>query len=77
MTNLHKYLKEIPGREALRELEEGERKEMRQCDYKNHRVFTLRCINKRLVLVSIRLNSNRKDISIGARKIIKRAERQL
>ena len=54
-----------------------ERKEFRQYNYSNHRVFTLRCISKGLVPVSIRLNSNRKDISIGARNIIRRAERQL
>ena len=45
---------------------------MRQCNCKNHRIFTLRCFNKGLVPVRVRLNSN----SIGARKIIKRAERQ-
>ena len=65
------------GREALGELQQWERKEMGQCNYINHRVFTLRCISKGLVPVSIRLNSNRKDISIGVRSIIRRAERQL
>ena len=47
-----------------------EKKEFRQCDYSNHRVFTLRCISKGLVPVIVRLNSKRKDISIGARNII-------
>ena len=37
----------------------------------------LRCLNKGLVPVSVRLNSNRKDISSGARNIIKRARKQL
>ena len=39
--------------------------------------ITLRCISKRLVLVSVNLNSNRKDISIGTRNIIRKAERQI
>ena len=58
-------------------MQQWERKEFRQCNYSNQRVFTLRCICKGLVPVSVRLNSNRKDISIGARNIIRRAERQL
>ena len=58
-------------------MQQWERKEIRQCDYKNHRIFTLRCISKGLVAVSIRLTTNRKDLSAGAIKILKRAERQL
>ena len=46
-------------------------------NYKYHRIFTLRCINKLLVPVSVMLNSNRKDISRGARNIIRRAENPL
>ena len=45
--------------------------------FSNHRIFTLRCISNGLVPVSVRLNSNRKDISNSARNILKRAERQL
>ena len=45
--------------------------------HKSQGFFTMRCISKGLVPFSIRLNSNRKDISIGARGIIRRAERQL
>ena len=77
MRNLHKYIRETHGKEALGELQQWERKEFRQCDYSNHRVFTLRCLSKGLVPVSVRLNSNRKHISIGARNIIRGAERQL
>ena len=77
MRNLHKYIKENHGREALGELQQWERKEYRQCNYSNHRVFTLWCISKGLVPVSVRLNSNQKDSSIGARNIIRRVERQL
>ena len=47
------------------------------CDYSNHRRFTLRCISKGIVLVSLKLNSGRRDISSRIRAIIYRAERQL
>ena len=77
MRNLHKFIKENHGWEALRELQQWERREIKQYNYKNQRIFTLRCISKGLVPVSVKLNSNRKDISIGARNIIRRAERQL
>ena len=77
MRNLHKYIKENHGWEALRELQQWERREFKKCDYKNHRIFTLRCINKGFIPVSVKLNSNRKDISRGTRNIIKRAEKQL
>ena len=70
-------MRENHGREALGKLQQWERKEFRQSNYSNHRVFTLRCIIKGLVPVSVRLNSNRKDISIGARNIMRMAERQL
>ena len=77
MRNLHKFIKENHGWEALRQLQQWERREIKQCNYKNHRIFTLRCISKGFVLVSVKLNSNREDISIGGRNIIRRAERQL
>ena len=77
MRNVHKFIKENHGWEALGELQQWERREIKQCDYKNHRIFTLRCISKGLVPVSVKLNSNRKDISRGARNIIRRTERQL
>ena len=57
----------------LRQWEEGE---VKQADYKNHRLFTSRCISNGLVPLSVRLNSNRRDISNKTRNIL-RAERQL
>ena len=76
MRNLHKFIQENHGLEDLRELQQWEKGEIKQCDYKNHRIFILRCNNKGLGLVSARLNSNRKDISSRARNII-RAEKQI
>ena len=48
---------------------------IRHCNYKNHRIFTFRYISKGLVPVSVNLTTNRKNLSVGARKILKRAER--
>ena len=50
---------------------------IRLSDYKNHRIFTLRCISKNLVPVSIRLKLANNKLSQGARKIIEKAEKQL
>ena len=50
---------------------------LRECNYKNHRIFSLRCISSNLVLVSVKLRSSCSKISQGARKIIQKAEKQL
>ena len=44
-------------------------------DYKNHRIFTLRCIHKDLVPVSIKLKTTIKTDK--AKKIIRKAGRDL
>ena len=75
MRNLHKFILESYGIESLRLLREWERFQLRQCDYKNHRIFTLRCIHNELVPVSIKLKSTLK--SERAKKILKMAEKQL
>ena len=52
---------------------------LKASDYKNHRIFTLKCISSNLIPVSIRLRplKSRQGISASARKIIEKAERQL
>ena len=45
------------GLEALQALQEWEKWVIKDSDYKNHRRFTLRCINKGIIQVSIRLKS--------------------
>ena len=52
---------------------------MKASDYRNHRIFTLKCISHSLTLVSIKLipTKSKLKISTSARKIIERAERQL
>ena len=50
---------------------------LREGIYKNHRIFGLKCISNKLVLVSVKLKSSCSKLSQGARKIIEKAERQL
>ena len=52
-----------------------ERLQLRASDYKNHRIFTLRCLHKDLIPVSIKLKSTLKTDK--ARKIIRKAEKDL
>ena len=52
-----------------------ERLQLRPSDYKNHRIFTLRCIHKDLIPVSIKLKSTIKTAK--ARQIIRKAEKDL
>ena len=75
MRNLNKFILENYGIELMRLLREWERFQLRQCDYKNHRIFTLRCIHNELVPVSIKLKSTLK--SERAKKILRMAGKQL
>ena len=52
-----------------------ERLWLRESDYKNHRIFTLRCLHKDLVPVSIKLKSTLK--TDRAKNIIRKAEKDL
>ena len=74
MRNLHRFIEENHGLEALQELQKWVIKES---DYKNHRRFTLGCINKGIIPVSVRLKSTSKSRSKRAKEIIYRAEKQL
>ena len=76
MINLHKNIKEQYVIEALQQLRLWEKSVLKGSDYRNHRIFTLRCISQNLTPVSIKLKPNHK-VSASARKIIKKAERQL
>ena len=77
MRNLHKDIKENYGLEALQLLWLWEKGVIMECNYKNHRRFTWRCISKDIVPVSVKLRSSCSKISQGARKIIEKAEKQL
>ena len=79
MINLHKNIKEQYRLEAIQHLHLWEKNTIRASDYQNHRIFTLRCIGLNLIPVSIRLKPvrSKQNISASARKIIKKAEKQL
>ena len=75
MRNLHKIILEQHGMEALCLLRDWQKLQIRDGDYRNHRIFTLRCISKSLILVSIRLKTTIRTEK--ARKIIRKVERGL
>ena len=75
MRNLHLILLQEFGIEARHLFREWERLRLRSSDYKNHRIFFLRCLHKDLIPVSIKLKSTL-DTS-KARQIIRKAEKDL
>ena len=74
MIDLHKDIKEKYGIEALHQLQLWEKGVVQENDYRNHRIFTLKCISNNLVPVSVKLKPSYSKLSQGARKIIQRAE---
>ena len=75
MRNLHLIILQEFGIEARRLLREWERLWLRSSDYRNHRIFSLRCIHNELVPVSIKLKSTLDTPK--ARQIIRKAEKDL
>ena len=75
MRNLHLIILQEFGIEARRLLREWERLQLRSSDYKNHRIFSLRCIHKELIPVNIKLKSTLDTPK--ARQIIRKAEKDL
>ena len=79
MINLPKNIKEKYGLEAIQQLHSWEKSVIKASDYKNHRIFMLKCMGHNLIPINIRLKptKSKQYISANARKIIERAERQL
>ena len=75
MRNLHLIILQEFGIEARRLLREWERLRLKSSDYRNHRIFSLRCIHNELVPVSIKLKSTLDTPK--ARQIIRKAEKDL
>ena len=75
MRNLHLTLLQEYRIEARRLFREWERLRLREIDYKNHRIFTLRCLHRDLVPVSLKLKSTVN--TTRAKKIINKAEKEL
>ena len=69
------FIKEKHGKESLCSLWEWESLESKDSDYRNHWRFTLRCLSKGLIPVSVRLISTINTRT--AKQIIHKAERQL
>ena len=75
MRNLHLILLQEYGIEVRHLFRDWERLQLRTSDYKNHRIFSLRCLHKELVPVSIKLKSTL--TTPKARQIIRKAEKDL
>ena len=75
MRNLHQLLLQEDGIEAWRLFRLWEKLQLRASKYKNHRIFTLRCIHNDLVPSSIKLKSTLK--STRANQILRKAEKDL
>ena len=75
MRNLHLILLQEYGIEVQCLFREWERLWLRTSDYKNHRIFTLRCVHKELVPASIKLKSTLTPPK--ARQIIRKTEKDL
>ena len=75
MRNLHLILLQEYGIEVRCLFREWERLQLRTSDYKNHRIFSLRCLHKELIPGSIKLKSTL--TTSKARQIIRKAEKDL
>ena len=75
MRNLHQIILQEYGLEAWCLFRDWERLWPRESDYKNHRIFTLKCLHKDLVPVNIKLKSTLK--TERAKKIDRKAQKDL
>ena len=75
MRNLHLILLQEDGVEARHLFRLWEILWLRASEYKNHRIFTLRCLHNDLIPTSIKLKSTLK--STRANKILRKAEKEL
>ena len=75
MRNLHNTLLQEDGIEVWRLFRLWEKLKIRASDYRNHRIFTLRCLHSDLIPVSIKLKSTIK--STRAKQILRKAEKEL
>ena len=75
MRNLHNILLQEDGIEAQCLFRLWEKLRLRASEYKNHRIFTLRCLQNDLIPVSIKLKSSLKVAR--ANKILRKAQKEL
>ena len=75
MRSIHNHIKSEYGKENVKIFHKWEKLEYKMADFSNHRRFTLRCLSKDLIPVSVRLKSNIKTAK--GKQIIRKAERAL
>ena len=75
MRNLHAFINQEFGEENVLKLRLWEKAEKKMADYQNHRIFTIKCLKRDIIPVSIKLRT-----SLHTRKasqIVRKTEKQL
>ena len=75
MRSIHSLITSEYGKDTVKIFCKWEKTEHKMADFSNHRRFTLRCLSKNLIPVSVRLKSNIKTLK--GKQIIRKAERAL
>ena len=75
MRNIHTYIESEYGKENVQTFRYWEKLEYRMVDFENHQRFSVRCLSKDIIPVSVRLKSNIKTPK--GKHIIRKAERAL
>ena len=75
MRNIHTYIESEYGMENVQTFQCWGKLEYKMADFENHRRFSLRCLNKDIIPVSVRLKSNIKTPK--GRHIVRKVERAL
>ena len=57
MRSIHAKIIQEYGKESVKTFRQWEKLELKMAEFKNHRRFTLRCLSKGLVPVSIKLKT--------------------
>ena len=75
MRSIHAHIIQEYGQESVKTFRQWEKLEIKTAEFKNHRRFTLRCLSKGLIPVSIKLKTTVKTPK--GIYIIRKAERML
>ena len=68
MRNIHAHIISEYGKESVKIFQQQKKIEIKMADFKNHRRFSLRCLSKGIIPVSVKPKGN---------YIVKKAERTL
>ena len=75
MRNLHAFIKQKFGEESVLKLQLWEKAERKMANYKKNRRFSIKCLKRDIIPVSVRLRTTL--YTRKASQIIKKAEKQL